>query len=202
MNTTWNKIEQWKKKALIALALVSAVNLSAQRPSQYQEVPVDQIGAVLAQRGNNNSATVVSQHPAYANRAAYRQTGQDIVVLDGERGVYDSYFSSGIKPQYHNSEQLSSVYRSLDREDGYILVYALPGNQFRCNHVTGDCLRQMWKYGNGFYAHPDGPAGHCGPGYGAPSSVRETIHGVADVIHGVGRIIRSQSPSRPGRGGR
>ncbi len=208
MNTTWNKLSEWKKKALIALTLVSAAQMSAQPPQQYMEVPADQIGQVLAsrQRSNVDVRNVDDyQHPAYANRSHYRQTGydQDVVMLNGERCVFDDFYSRDFNPRYSRNEQLVGVYRSLDREDGYIMIYQHNDGSQRFKSTRGENIREMWQYGShGFYAHPNyNYHGNHHPGYGPRHGHGHTrtgriIHGAGEVIHGIGRIVDATTRGR------
>ncbi len=203
MSTAWNKLDEWKKKVLIGLTLISAVNISAQRPTQYQEVPADQIGAALAQR-SRRSNPVVYDHPAYANRDAYRQTGRDIVEIDGYRCQYDTYYSSGIDPYAeYNGKSLTGVYSKLNQYnepiDSYVLAYQHPNGVYEFHHVSGQNLRDQFEAGNGgFLRHPKFNNGHYGPGYGygphhhhsrAGSRARKAFHGAVEMVDGALRFI-------------
>lgn len=209
MSTVWNKLDEWKKKALVGLALISAVNVSAQRPTQYQEVPADQISRVLAERANRSGVVVtdVSQHPAYANREAYRQTGYDqgqVYNIDGVSCVYSHYYSSGINPYANSSEQLSGVYQDISNEDQYVLLYHRPDGSAKACRVSGTYLRDVYKMGRrGFYAHPDyqnngyyGPNYNSGHHHGRHTRVREAARGVGQVLDGIVRIVNSAGGRR------
>lgn len=186
-----------------------------QSPQNYQTVPADQLDAFLAQQNNRNtnkyphSAALAQQnsrntnkypHPAAVNRAAYRQTGQDVYILDSKPCVYDPYYSSGINPcAITNGLKLTGVYIELDQygdpEDKYLLTYQSPSGKVNVHHVSGQSLRNQFEKGQGgFYPHPEfnlnrQRGGHYHGRY--PTRAGEVIHGVGEVIDGFGRIINA-----------
>lgn len=186
-------LEHWKKKALIGLTLLCAVNVSAQRPSEYQEVSLDDLPAVLAK----GKAPDYTTHPAYANRERYRNSNSnsndDVVMINGSRCVYSDYYSAGIDHYANSNDRLVGVYQNIDREDAYVLVYSYPDGAIHTNNVSGDNLRDMYKYGaHGFYAHSDRNygAGYRGePPYHEHSKVGETVRRVENLTRGVETVV-------------